>query len=74
MSATAKKAPGTAKMDTAWEDLGFEFRPTNSHIQLRYKDGEWMEPELVNVGNLREERKHLVWFFVTQHNIHQDAC
>eukprot|EP00539_Tryblionella_compressa_P000928 CAMPEP_0178738452 /NCGR_PEP_ID=MMETSP0744-20121128/3520_1 /TAXON_ID=913974 /ORGANISM="Nitzschia punctata, Strain CCMP561" /LENGTH=415 /DNA_ID=CAMNT_0020391071 /DNA_START=131 /DNA_END=1375 /DNA_ORIENTATION=+ len=47
MSSTAKKAPGSAKLDTAWEDLGFEFRPTNSHIQIQHKNGEWQEPELV---------------------------
>lgn len=47
-SATERKAPGTAKLDVAWEDLGFEFRPTNSHIRITYKDGEgWGEPELV---------------------------
>jgi hypothetical protein len=49
MSSTAKKAPGTAKLDTPWEELGFEFRPTNSHVRLQYKDGEWMKPELVKV-------------------------
>ncbi|CAB9521050.1 Branched-chain amino acid aminotransferase [Seminavis robusta] len=41
------KAPGTAKMDTPWNELGFEFRPTNSHIRLTFKDGEWGKPELV---------------------------
>lgn len=46
-SATEKKMPGTAKLDVAWEDLGFEFRPTNSYIRLTYKEGEWGEPELV---------------------------
>lgn len=47
-STTERKLPGTAEMDVAWEDLGFEFRPTNSHIRLTYKDGEgWGEPELV---------------------------
>mmetsp|Transcript_16945 Transcript_16945/g.39125 ORF Transcript_16945/g.39125 Transcript_16945/m.39125 type:complete len:409 (+) Transcript_16945:208-1434(+) len=45
---TAKKLPGTAKMDTPWEDLGFEFRPTNSHVKLTWKEGEgWSKPELV---------------------------
>ena len=47
---TARKLPGTAKMDTPWEDLGFEFRPTNSHVKLTWKDGEgWSKPELVEV-------------------------
>ena len=45
-----KKMPGTAKMDTPWEDLGFEFRPTNSHVKLTWKEGEgWSKPELVQV-------------------------
>ena len=46
-----KKIPGTAKLDTPWEELGFEFRPTNSHVKLTYKDGEgWSKPELVVVS------------------------
>lgn len=44
----AKKMPGTAKLDTPWEDLGFAFRPTNSHVKLTWKEGEgWSTPELV---------------------------
>mmetsp|Transcript_31926 Transcript_31926/g.45404 ORF Transcript_31926/g.45404 Transcript_31926/m.45404 type:complete len:394 (+) Transcript_31926:45-1226(+) len=39
--------PGTAELDTPWEELGFEFRPTNSHVRLICKDGEWGKPELV---------------------------
>eukprot|EP00529_Nitzschia_sp_RCC80_P020445 CAMPEP_0113502986 /NCGR_PEP_ID=MMETSP0014_2-20120614/33885_1 /TAXON_ID=2857 /ORGANISM="Nitzschia sp." /LENGTH=402 /DNA_ID=CAMNT_0000397887 /DNA_START=194 /DNA_END=1399 /DNA_ORIENTATION=+ /assembly_acc=CAM_ASM_000159 len=46
-TATEKKQPGTAEMDTEWENLGFEFRPTNSHVKIMYKDGEWSKPELV---------------------------
>ncbi|OEU10709.1 D-aminoacid aminotransferase-like PLP-dependent enzyme [Fragilariopsis cylindrus CCMP1102] len=43
-----KKMPGTADMGMPWEDLGFEFRPTNSHVKLTWKDGEgWSEPELI---------------------------
>lgn len=38
--------PGTAKMDTPWEDLGFEFRPTKSNLRITYKDGQWGEMEL----------------------------
>jgi branched-chain amino acid aminotransferase len=42
------RKPGTAKMDVPWEELGFTFRQTNSHIKMTYKDGEgWGEPELV---------------------------
>ena len=43
--------PGTAKMDVPWEDLGFEFRPTNSNVRMTYKDGKWGEMELVKVRN-----------------------
>ena len=43
-----QRKPGTAKLDVAWEDLGFEFRHTRSHVRLTYKTGEgWGEPELV---------------------------
>ena len=46
----AKKMPGTAKLDTPWEDLGFAFRPTNSHVKITWKEGEgWSTPELVEV-------------------------
>mmetsp|Transcript_18293 Transcript_18293/g.41963 ORF Transcript_18293/g.41963 Transcript_18293/m.41963 type:complete len:414 (+) Transcript_18293:204-1445(+) len=46
--APAKKQPGTADMDKPWEKLGFEFRPTNSHVQLKWKEGEgWSKPEIV---------------------------
>jgi len=37
-SATTVGKPGTADMD--WEELGFEFRPTNSHLKMIYRDGE----------------------------------
>mmetsp|Transcript_26052 Transcript_26052/g.54348 ORF Transcript_26052/g.54348 Transcript_26052/m.54348 type:complete len:420 (-) Transcript_26052:946-2205(-) len=44
-----QKTPGSAKLDVAWEDLGFEFRATNSHVKITYKEGEgWGQPELVN--------------------------
>jgi branched-chain amino acid aminotransferase len=52
-STTTKKSPGTADLGgLAWEDLGFEFRPTNSHIKMTYKEnedgtGSWGTPELV---------------------------
>jgi hypothetical protein len=48
--ATSAKTPGSAQLDTPWEELGFEFRPTNSHVSITYKDGEWGEPELVKVS------------------------
>jgi len=47
---TSRKLPGTAEMDVAWEDLGFEFRPTNSHVKMVWKDGEWQKPELISDG------------------------
>jgi branched-chain amino acid aminotransferase len=48
MTALQQKQPGTAVMDVPWEELGFEFRPTNSHVRMTYKENEgWGEPELV---------------------------
>jgi len=47
--AAPARMPGSAKLDTPWEELGFEFRPTNSHVRITYKDGEWGKPELVKV-------------------------
>mmetsp|Transcript_26821 Transcript_26821/g.56628 ORF Transcript_26821/g.56628 Transcript_26821/m.56628 type:complete len:406 (+) Transcript_26821:281-1498(+) len=38
-------APGTA--DLPWSELGFEFRPTKSHLRMIYRDGAWKEAELV---------------------------
>jgi branched-chain amino acid aminotransferase len=55
-TAAKKKLPGTADLDgIKWEDLGFAFRPTNSHIKLVYTEnddgtdggGSWGAPELV---------------------------
>ena len=55
-STTNKKQPGTADLGgVAWEDLGFAFRPTNSHIKIMYTENEedpdgggaWGTPELV---------------------------
>lgn len=51
MSTTEKSAvgtPGTA--DLPWSELGFEFRPTKSHLRMVYKDGKWGEEELVEVS------------------------
>ena len=39
--------PGTA--DLPWSELGFEFRPTKSHLRMVYRDGKWGEAELVEV-------------------------
>ena len=48
MTLTQPKKPGSAKLDVPWEELGFQFRPTNSHIKITYREGEgWGEPELV---------------------------
>jgi hypothetical protein len=47
-TSSKKRLPGTAQLDVPWQELGFEFRPTHSHIKLVYKDGAgWGEPELV---------------------------
>lgn len=51
-STSARTKPGTAELDTPWEELGFEFRATNSHVKVTYKDGEWGKPELVKVSTL----------------------
>jgi len=48
MSTTETSAvgiPGTA--DLPWSELGFEFRPTKSHLRMVYRDGKWGEEELV---------------------------
>ncbi|KAL7470178.1 hypothetical protein ACHAXS_010422 [Conticribra weissflogii] len=37
--------PGTANLP--WSELGFEFRPTKSHLRMIFKDGKWGEAELV---------------------------
>ena len=50
-SELAMGKPGTADIPCAWEDLGFEFRPTKSHVRMTFKDGEWSEPELVTVSS-----------------------
>eukprot|EP00545_Synedropsis_sp_CCMP1620_P009317 CAMPEP_0119016638 /NCGR_PEP_ID=MMETSP1176-20130426/13921_1 /TAXON_ID=265551 /ORGANISM="Synedropsis recta cf, Strain CCMP1620" /LENGTH=393 /DNA_ID=CAMNT_0006970133 /DNA_START=22 /DNA_END=1203 /DNA_ORIENTATION=- len=44
---TALGKPGTATVDVPWEELGFEFRATKSHVRVTYKDGEWGPTELV---------------------------
>jgi len=45
---TTKKLPGTADVGMPWEDLGFEYLQTNSHLKLTWKEGEgWSTPELV---------------------------
>lgn len=55
MSATVEEKssslgkPGTAKLDVPWEELGFEFRPTKSHVRMTFKNGEWGKMELVKV-------------------------
>lgn len=36
--------PGTA--DVPWKELGFEFRPTKSHLKMTFKDGKWGAMEL----------------------------
>lgn len=47
---TAVGKPGTA--DLPWGELGFEFRPTKSHLRMVYRDGKWGEAELVEVSVL----------------------
>ena len=47
-STTEVGEPGTA--DLPWSELGFEFRPTKSHLRMVYRDGKWCEAELVEVS------------------------
>ena len=49
-SSTEVGAPGTANLP--WSELGFEIRPTKSHLRMVYKNGKWEEAELVEVGAL----------------------
>ena len=44
----APAKPGTA--DVPWSDLGFEFRPTKSHLKMVWSEdtGAWGPPELVD--------------------------
>jgi len=46
LSTTQRYAPGTAP-NLDWTNLGFEFRPTRSHLRVVFKDGAWQTPELV---------------------------
>lgn len=46
LSADEGGRPGTATLDVPWEELGFEFRPTKSHLSMTYKDGMWGPMEL----------------------------
>jgi hypothetical protein len=41
-------------MDVPWEELGFEFRATKSHVRMTFKDGEWGEMELLKVRMMCE--------------------
>ena len=45
----AMSGPGSAQLDTPWKDLGFEFRPTRSHLKMVYskKTKAWSKPVLV---------------------------
>lgn len=49
LSADEGGRPGTATLDVPWEELGFEFRPTKSHLSMTYKDGMWGPMELHQV-------------------------
>lgn len=56
-SSTDIGAPGTA--DLPWSELGFEYRPTKSHLRMVHKDGKWGEAELVEVRELFRCLLHL---------------
>jgi len=55
-SSTDIGAPGTA--DLPWSELGFEYRPTKSHLRMVHKDGKWGEAELVEVRELFRSPKN----------------
>lgn len=69
-STSAKAMPGTAKLDTPWAELGFQFRPTNSHVRVSFKNDEWGEPELVKVRHLHIAFKHIFNFRQAMHISH----
>lgn len=48
-SCSSLLAPGSAKLDTAWEDLGFEYRTTRSHLKMTFSTATnaWSKPVLV---------------------------
>ena len=48
VSATEINAVGVAgTAELPWGELGFEFRPTKSHLRMTYRDGKWGQEELV---------------------------
>ena len=51
-ASTEVGAPGTA--DLPWSELGFEYRPTKSHLRMVHKDGKWGEAELVEVRSRKK--------------------
>jgi hypothetical protein len=65
--------PGTANLP--WSELGFEFRPTKSHLRMVYKDGKWGEEELVEVSGCVDVTLTVIikmseqWFYLTRSRI-----
>jgi len=51
LSADEGGKPGTAQMEAPWEELGFQFRPTKSHLRMTYRDGQWGPMELEQVSS-----------------------
>lgn len=62
---TALGKPGTAKVDVPWEELGFEFRPTKSHVRITYKNGEWGPTELVTVSFSFFVLAHMIFIHIS---------
>lgn len=62
LSADEGGRPGTATLDVPWEELGFEFRPTKSHLSMTYKDGMWGPMELHQVSVSASQRKRYYFF------------
>ncbi len=62
LSADEGGRPGTATLDVPWEELGFEFRRTKSHLSMTYKDGLWGPMELHQVSVSASQRKRYYFF------------
>ena len=58
-------AVGTAQLD--WPNLGFEYRQTDSFVQITYKDGKW--------GSIRKEKDPLIKIHIGATALHYgQAC
>ena len=47
MSAKEASSVGVGSADLDWPNLGFQYRETNGHMKMTWKDGSWSAAELV---------------------------